>query len=320
MTDPTLRDCVAAFLAAYRNLSTRAIYARVLTPFIATFPDDTPLSAVTFTDLDVWFTAIPARYRPATVANRVRSMKRFWNWCVERELVAVSPARFLKRPRYRTSASGKAIPDRVVAAMFTLTAEKQETLIRLRDLAVLALLDCYGPRRSEVATLRLRSIDWLAVPLPVITFNRVKTATEDTFPVPANTAAILRAWVDYRQGLLCDHDFLFVTNRPDHGPASGETISTLIKRLSEKITGGRMYGPHSFRHRKGQSLADARVPPDIVQTILGHASLETTLRFYYGQDTQRVTFVLSAHEFGAGRGAETTAPDRVIPFPRAAET
>jgi integrase len=48
-------------------------------------------------------------------------------------------------------------------------------------------------------------------------------------------------------------------------------------------------GLHAFRHGLGTALADARVSPKVVQSILRHTDIKTTLRFYVhvDEDVQR---------------------------------
>ena len=43
-------------------------------------------------------------------------------------------------------------------------------------------------------------------------------------------------------------------------------------------------GLHAFRHGLGTALADARVSPKVVQSILRHTDIKTTLRFYVHVD------------------------------------
>ncbi len=44
-------------------------------------------------------------------------------------------------------------------------------------------------------------------------------------------------------------------------------------------------GLHAFRHSLGTALANARVSPKVVQSILRHTKIKTTLRFYVHVDS-----------------------------------
>jgi integrase len=89
--------------------------------------------------------------------------------------------------------------------------------------------------------------------------------------------------------------------RPGHryGPLASGSISTLINRLSARV-GERAYGPHAIRHWRGQTLADQRLPPTLVQAILGHRDVRITLDHYYNQDISRLQRVLESYEVGQG--------------------
>ena len=84
-----------------------------------------------------------------------------------------------------------------------------------------------------------------------------------------------------------------------YAPLATGSVSTLISRLSAQV-GGQAYRPHAIRHWRGQTLADQRVAPTIVQTILGHSDVRTTLEHYYNQDRMRVRRILEAYELGQG--------------------
>jgi integrase len=60
----------------------------------------------------------------------------------------------------------------------------------------------------------------------------------------------------------------------------------ILKRLGLPT---RKAGLHAFRHGLGTALADARVSPKVVQSILRHTDIETALRFcvYVDADVKR---------------------------------
>jgi len=102
-------------------------------------------------------------------------------------------------------------------------------------------------------------------------------------PITEETAAILQAylktqWKENPQGLL----FPNRRGRPwkrDHVVKFG--LWPIMKKLGLPT---RRAGLHAFRHGLGTALADARVSPKVVQTILRHTDIKTTLRFYVHVD------------------------------------
>jgi integrase len=63
-------------------------------------------------------------------------------------------------------------------------------------------------------------------------------------------------------------------------------LRPIIKKLGLPTHGT---GLHAFRHGLGTALANARVSPKVVQSILRHADLKTTLRFnvHVDEEVQR---------------------------------
>jgi integrase len=55
----------------------------------------------------------------------------------------------------------------------------------------------------------------------------------------------------------------------------------LLKRLGHPT---HRFGLHAFRHGLGTAMADARVSPKVVQSILRHTDIKTTLRYYVHVD------------------------------------
>lgn len=297
MDTPTLSEAAARFLAQYDNSETVRNYRNA----IRLLPDDLvdrPISAVTAEALDDWRVALRERgLAPATIGCRIRVIKAFFNWCVRRDYLDSSPARFLKAPHYHPDMASKAMPEQVVKAVLRKVRYKTGFTDR-RDAAILALMTTFGSRAGDVARLRLSYLRCAGQ-------GRIKFVVKGGkiiyLPLPDETAVKMEDWLEIRRQLDPDpvNDFVFVSNRTSPGrryqPLRPDSISRMVRRLSKDVS-GRTYGAHSIRHWKGQSLADARVPPTIVQAILAHSDVKTTLDHYYNQDDERVAAVLDEHQ------------------------
>ena len=105
--------------------------------------------------VESWVVAMQdAGHRPASVANRYRSLRVFWNWLVNEEEITRSPMEKMATP---------AIPEIPVpllpieAVDKLLAAVDGTTFDQRRDVAILrVLIDC-GIRRTECANLRLEA-------------------------------------------------------------------------------------------------------------------------------------------------------------------
>jgi integrase len=107
--------------------------------------------------------------------------------------------------------------------------------------------------------------------------------SRDVIPITSETITMLQEylknhWKDNPQG------FLF-PNRRDRPCKRANVVKfglwPILKRLGHPTRG---FGLHAFRHALGTALADKRVSPKVVQSILRHADIKTTLRYYVHVD------------------------------------
>jgi integrase len=107
--------------------------------------------------------------------------------------------------------------------------------------------------------------------------------SKDSIPMTNETIGMLRDylkdhWKDNPQGLL-------FTNRRDRPCKRANVVKfglwPILKRLGHPTHG---FGLHAFRHALGTALADERVSPKVVQSILRHTDIKTTLRYYVHVD------------------------------------
>lgn len=293
---------IEAFLATYENPASHRTYGKVLRPFSDFVGPRRTLVTITPEDIDAWYQSQPVTaLAAATMAKRMKAVKVFWNWCVKREYVAQSPARFLVIKRPKRILVSKAIPSDVLTAMFEAAQNKRFGFLAIRDTALLALLITFGVRAGEAANLR---VDNVSLRDQRILF-RGKGGKERMLPLPQHTRQYVADWLNIRVALNPDpdHDYLFVTmhTRPGNrfAPMATGSIGTMVRRLSLEVS-AKSYGPHSIRHWRGQTLADQRIAPTVVQAILGHSDVRITLEYYYNQDLSRLKRVLETFELGWG--------------------
>jgi integrase len=154
----------------------------------------------------------------------------------------------------------------------------------VRTMFILAL--GLGLRIGELLPLRLEDLDleggWLYVRRDYYRghLQTPKTArSERQFKLPGFLAGVLGHYLENRRG---QSDLLF--------PNSAGTIfddRNLIRREVEPVC-GRLGVPrfswHALRHAFSTIAENSRVPISVVQSLLGHASVSTTLLYTHAQD------------------------------------
>lgn len=165
----------------------------------------------------------------------------------------------------------------------TLDREQVEALLaacdRLRDRLLLGVLAESGLRVGEALGLRHEDIDVasrLIAVVPRVNANRARAkGGPRQVPVPA---ALIRRYSDYLHAEYgdVDSDYVFVNlwSGPVGGPLSYRSVYELVIRLRKRT--GIAFGPHTFRHSYATELLRRGVPVEVVQKLLGHASIATT--------------------------------------------
>jgi integrase/recombinase XerD len=182
-----------------------------------------------------------------------------------------------KRIRLRAE---RRIPD-------TLDAEQIAAVVaacdRLRDQFLFTLLT-EGLRIGEALGLRHSDIDAAARLVSVVPRRnsnraRAKGGGGRQVPVPAR---VIRLYADYLHAEYgdLDSDYVFINlwSGPIGSPLTYPSVYDLVCRIRERT--GIMFGPHTFRHTYATELLRRGVAVEVVQHLLGHASVATTSDAY----------------------------------------
>ena len=169
----------------------------------------------------------------------------------------------------------------------TLDAEQIAAIVaacdRLRDRFLFSLLASSGLRVGEALGLRHSDVDAAARLVTVVSrvnANRARAKGGGRqVPVPG---AVIRLYADYLHGEYgeLDSDYVFVNlwSGPIGCPLTYASVYDLVCRLRQRT--GIMFGPHTFRHSYATELLRRKVPVEVVQHLLGHASIATTSDAY----------------------------------------
>ena len=158
-----------------------------------------------------------------------------------------------------------------------------EACSRLRDRLLLMLLAEAGLRAGEALGLRHEDIDaaaGLVTVVPRVNANGARAKSgQRQVPVPAR---VIRLYSDYLHAeygdLDCDYVFVSLWSGQQGRPLAYRSVYDLVMRLRERT--GIEFGLHTFRHTYATGLLRRGVPVEVVQRLLGHASIATTSDTY----------------------------------------
>lgn len=214
----------------------------------------------------------------ATLARKIATLRSFFRYLLRRGIVQANPAAQLRSPKLSRPLPRFLTVDeafRVVDAPKE-DAHREERL-RLRDAAMLELLYGAGLRVSELAGLRLGSIDRGGRLVRVMG----KGQKERVAPYGESCAKALDGYLAIRDALLTDatdpEDALFLGRL---GTAlTARQVQNVVRRYGALGAGRGDLHPHALRHTCATHLLDAGADLRAIQELLGHASLATTQRY-----------------------------------------
>lgn len=278
----TLTDAIEIFLDDYDNANTRRAYSQDVLPLISHLGQQRLVHEIKPAELHRYVKKAlkDSDKAPATIQKAIKGIKRFFNWCVQMEFISDSPARHIKQTRPETSKDHKAINENDLLAMLNYTRyfpKKNAMLLVLADT---------GCRAGGLVTMRLSKLD-LENKMAYVTEKGNKTRK---VWFGSECAHALNHWIRERKRLFpdCDLDYVFVHRaKASYSNYTTDALRTLLRRICETAGTSKVWGPHSFRHRKGCQLADEGVAPSVAAKILGHSDPAITLNYYYPKDDAR---------------------------------
>jgi len=246
--------------------STQALRRSVLTSHLVPAFGDLPLAEIDATKVERYKMAKLAEGLSAGTINLyVSTLAKCLHDAVEWGVLTVAPrTKFLRHPRHRFDFLSHEEADRLVAAMPT---EPWQTM------ATLALNT--GLRIGEICGLQWNDIDMhgrqLVVRRSVVRgiVGSTKNNRERQIPLSAAAAGALAK---------IPPDYQFVFHREDGGPLLHATARNQIIKACRRA-GLRRIGWHVLRHTFASWLVSDGVPLPVVQSLLGHANIEMTMRY-----------------------------------------
>lgn len=140
-----------------RTVETYLEAVQLLTTFLTSHDSDRSLLDVRREDVEAFLVALHDRCTPATVANRYRSLRRFYGWLEEEEEIPVSPMGKMKPPTVPEQPV-PVLPDDALQRLLAACAGKD--FEARRDTAIVMVLVDAGPRLAEVAGMRVEDVDF----------------------------------------------------------------------------------------------------------------------------------------------------------------
>lgn len=220
-----------------------------------------------------------AQYSRTTINRRLSALRSFYRWLNVSGEADVDPASVLQGPK-----QPKSLPHVIKAAdMARLLSvhgprdaegrPREQSLVDMRDQALLEFLYACGARVSEASGLLVANVDFAGGQVKVFG----KGSKERIIPLHDMAVSSMRAYaVRARPGILKERasDYFFVSTRGNQ--MGTDAMRKMFKDALRRAGLDETLSPHDMRHTFATDLLDGGADLRSVQEMLGHASLSTT--------------------------------------------
>lgn len=190
-----------------------------------------------------------------------------------------------------------------------LEASRLDTVVGVRDRAIIALLYGSGIRASECAGLREGLVNLKELTISV----RGKGGHERTIPINDEVAAYLREYIQVRGAQLPTAPFF--RSRQGHALSRG-TLYERVRTLGRRARLARSLCPHHLRHTFATHLVRENVNLVTIRDLLGHR-LITSTQIYLHVTAHDLRAAAQRHPIGRLLGTiEHLLPNVRLPFQR----
>lgn len=227
---------------------------------------------------------IHGMYRQKTIKRKIASVKAFFRYLEEEEIIELNPFYKIKTKFKEEIVLPKTVSRSTIEQLLTYmysemshenTSEWQRKLI-LRDIAVVELLFATGLRISELCHLRSNFIDLQTGVLCI----QGKGGKERYLQVGnSEVLAIINTYARRFADNIKTHGYFFV-NRYGQ-PLSEQSARRMVHKYAEAICADMNITPHMFRHSFATFLMEEDVNIRYIQKMLGHSSITTTQIYTY---------------------------------------
>ena len=216
-------------------------------------------------------------YKQKTVKRKIASIKAFYNYLEETEIIAESPFRKIKVKFKETVTLPRIIPreeiEKLLNHMYQCLNEndKASRKFMLRDVAVIEVFFATGARVYEISNIRDDSIN-----LNTGLIRLMGKGGKERYVQISNTSIleVLKKYYDENEQSIKKSGYFFVNNRESR--YTEQSIRLMLKKYTKQAGIERNITPHMFRHSFATYLIEEGVDVSCVQQILGHSSIKTT--------------------------------------------
>jgi len=212
-------------------------------------------------------------YTAATISVKIRSLKRFFEYLEESNIVFINPAEFIREPK-----KVRGIPKNILnpaEARAVLDQPNLGTLRGIRDRAILELFYSTGIRIEELCSLSVYDADLQGAMLRI---TKGKGKKDRVVPMGKHAIRFLREYITKVRPHFTKKNRaerrLFIDTSGK--PLSKQMTGISVRQYGKAANIGKPVTAHIFRHTFATGLVKNGADITAVQKMMGHADLRTT--------------------------------------------
>ena len=263
---PIVKMYIGAMAVKNCAKSTLIDYERILRIFFDTVRKG--YSKITTNDIRLYlFGSTQSRgWCPGTTDHVRTVINSFYGWCVSEEYLHRNPAASIPVIK---------VPKKKLKPLKQIELERIRKACKTpRERALVDVLFSSGVRVSEAASLLLEDINWQERSMLV---RHGKGDKERIVYFNPEAEISIKNYLDSRDG---NSDYLFCKSRAPYTGVSRNTLETEIAKIRKRVPGLSVKPtPHTFRRTTATTACDRGMPVQEIQQLLGHATIETTMKY-----------------------------------------
>ena len=277
--------------ATYLKKKTLAQAVRHIEVFAASVSE--PIETLAGGAVQKWIErTISSGMNPKTINSYLYSIRRYWEWMQDHDLVPITSRPFWDRKvASKQTEVEKAVNDR--------TRFEPEDVVKLlqnsendKSLHAMIMLAAYtGARRESLAALTNDSIIQVELhkvgTIPVVNgisyihfSDKTKNGIRDV-PIHSAIAGLIKELVENAGA----DGYLISETSPNKYGSRGDALGKRFTRLKRRLKFGSIHTFHSIRHTVAHLLESAECPEGVAQDMLGHKKASMTFGLYSGVST-----------------------------------
>lgn len=226
--------------------------------------------------IEAYITQLHQKYKQKTVKRKIASVKAFYNYLEEMEIIVENPFHKIKVRFKEIITLPRIIPREEIEQLLNymykyLNEHKSSYNYILRDVAVVETFFATGARVYEISNIREDCIDLNTGLIRLMGKGGKERYVQISCP---SILDVLKKYYAENKSAIKKSGYFFVNNRGNR--YTEQSIRLMLKKYTKQAGIERKITPHMFRHSFATYLIEEGVDVSCVQQILGHSSIKTT--------------------------------------------